>query len=562
MKKTILVAALLALGVGNATAETLSAKGTKEVSIKASGDLVNARRIAREQAELDAIASILKLKLATDMSNPEVRGAIPQLRTQLADNMRTSFNAEGDILTAKTDLAVDSAALMDLAGVLKLTSKTKAASAKVLFLIDEYYGIATKLDPSQPILTEIDYSHDKSSFSDRTATASGSQSSSSAAASASKSSFAAASSEKAAFAASSSSSVAARDRASFSGSDQRAAAIQDGYGGSAAGARSTQVAGSRDSSFAGAQKSSAAGSMSAQSAVSASSQSASASRSASSAKFAARQNDVQQQNDIVNLKVRQAFPGIDNAKPADESTALINQKLQQVVKEYGLAYTDERDFRVENGHRLTVAEIGKMQKFDSYMQKAGRGNYNAKYLVYGTAIMNSEGRTPSDQVSCSGHLALSSSNVDSGEGLVSDGIVKRAIGSSDQNCRANLSEALARELADKISSSAQRQLQQEATQGRSYTLSMYASHIPSKLRREFSAKVKELDGVVEISDDDNATEQMRRWIVVAKGNFSEKIEDLIDDITSSANSPYKGARFEKRGSRMAFCVDGSCPVEL
>jgi hypothetical protein len=242
---------------------------------------------------------------------------------------------------------------------------------------------------------------------------------------------------------------------------------------------------------------------------------------------------------------------------------MIGQKLQQVVKEYGIAFTDERDFRIDGGHRLTNADIAKQQRFDAYLQKAAQGNYKAKYLVYGTAVMNSEGATPSGQVSCAGQLMLTSSDVDTGEGFISGTIVKRALGSSDQNCRANLSEAMARALADNVGTNVQRELQQAATQGRNYTLALYSSsRVPAKLRRDFSARVKALEGVVDVMDDENATEGMRRWTVVAKGNFSEKIDDLIDEIVEADGSAYKTARFEKHGNRMVFCVEGKCPVDI
>ncbi|MCC2971175.1 hypothetical protein [Massilia sp. IC2-476] len=580
MKKTLIASALFALGLSMAHAEPLSANGSIEVSVKANnGDLIKARRVAREQAENDAVLRLLKLRLGADPSSAKVRDGLVDLRKQLADNMKTSFNAEGDVLTAKTALEVDAAQFMDMARVLGITSTASSASAKVLFLIDEYYGVGTKLDPSQPLVTEIDYSHDKSSMSDYTATSSGAKSASSSSASAQKSSFAAASSEKSAFAASSQSAVAARDKsafagsdkASFSGSDRSSAALQDGYGGAAAGARSTQVAGARDtrvagssdSSFAASQKSAAAGSSSSQAAVSASSSSASAAKSASASSFATRQNAVEKQNDVVNLKVRQVFPGIDNAKPSDDSAAMINQKLQQVVREYNLSFTDEKDFRIENGRRLTNSEIARQQKFDMYLQKAAQGNYKAKYLVYGTAVMNSEGTTSSGHVSCAGQLMLTSSDVDTGEGFISGTIVKRALGSSDQNCRANLSEAMARALADNVGTNAQRELQVAASRGRTYVVALYSdSRVPAKLRRDFSAKIKDAAGVVEVQADDNASEGLRRWTVVAKGNFSETVEDLIDEIAEGEGSVYKNARFEQRGNRMVFCVEGKCPVEI
>lgn len=579
MKKTLLASALLALGIGMAQAEMVSANGLVTLSVKANGNLVDARRIARERAENDAVNGLLKKVLGADTNSPKVLAAVPDLRKQLIDNMRTTFSAEGDALNAKTVLEVDSAEFMKLARVLGVTSQVAGAGAKVLFLIDEYYGVGTKLDPAQPLSTEIDYSHDKSAFSDHTAMASGAKSASSASASASKSSLAAASSDRSAIAASSSSAVAARDKASFSasekqsfaGSDQRAAAFQDGMGGAASGAASTHVAGARDASasgardasFAGSQKSSLAASSSSQAAISASSSQASAAKASSASSFSNRQNAVERQNDIVNLKVRQVFPGIDNARPADESTAMIGQKLQQVVKEYGIAFTDERDFRVEGGRRLTYVDIIRMQKSGAYLKKAGQVGFNAKYLVYGTAIMNSEGTTTSGQTACSGQLMLSSANVDTGEGMMAGTIARRALGSSDQNCRAVLSEAMARALADSVGNAAQQEIQLAATRGRTYTLALYsASRVPAKLRRYFSEKVRTLQGVVEVADDENASEGLRRWNVVATGNFGEKVEDLVDEIAEMDGSAYKAGRFEQRGNRMVFCVEGKCPAEI
>lgn len=536
------------------------------MSVKAHGNLVEARRVAREQAENDAVTGLLKKVLSADINSPKVVAALPDLRKQLIDNMRTSFNAEGDRLNARTALEVDSAEFMKMARAYGITSQLASASAKVLFLIDEYHGVATQLDPSQPLVTEVDYSHDKSSFSDHTATAAGAKSASSSSASAGRSSMAAASSEKSAFAASTATSVSARDKGSYSASGKASFdASASGRGGSAdvSASRSMKASGSHDASFNGSHKASAAGSSSSQAAISASSSHASASKSASASSFATRQNAVERQNDVVNLKVRQVFPGIDNAKPADESSAMISSKLQQVVGEYGIAFTDERDFRFEGGRRLTNVDIARLNKSSEYLRKAGQGMYKAKYLVYGTAIMNSEGTTSSGHTACSGQLVLSSANVDTGEGMMADSVVKRAVGSSDQNCRANLSEAMARELASRVGSAAQQELQQAATMGRTYTLALYsATRVPAKLRRYFTEKVRTLEGVVEFADDEAATEGLRRWNVVAKGNFAEKIEDLIDEIAEMDGSAYQAARFEQRGNRLVFCVEGQCPAEI
>ena len=579
MKKTLLLSALLALGTlgtaGTAAAEIFSANGVKELSIKASGDLVSARRIAREQAELAAVASVLRLKLSANPNDPKVKNALAELRTQLADNLRTSFNAEGDILTARATLQVDSNQFLDMTRSLELGSKL-AGGAKVLFLIDEYYGVATRLDPSQPLVTEIDYSHDKSAMSDRSSTVASSRSASSSSASAAKGSFAAASSDKSAYAASSASSAAGRDRASFagsdkasfSGSDRGAIAVQDGYGGSgaaarnvqASGSRDTQVAGARDTQYAAAQKSAQAGSSSSQAAVSASYSKASAAKSSSAASYAETNNDVQRQNDVVNLKVKQVFAGIDNAKPSEAS--LINQKLQQVVGEFGLEVTDERDFRIEGGRRLTISDITRLQKFDSYLKKASSGSFQAKYVVYGQAIMQSEGSTPSGDVLCSGYLALSSADVDTGASFAKATIDKQASGSSDQNCRASLADALARSVAETIGTKAQRDLQQGSVQGNPYIVSVYsAQRIPGKLRRDFEARLKEIAGVVEFGEGDNASDELRSWKVLAKGNFGSLVNDLVDEYIEADNSAFRLGRFERRGNKLMFCIEGKCPEQ-
>lgn len=566
MKKTFLAAALLAAGIGYANAEAISANGLITVSVKASGNLVEARRIARERAEDDAVIGLLKRVLSADTSRPEVVAALPDLRKQLIDNMQTSFKAEGDVLEAKTLLQVDSAEFMKMARAYRITSQVASNSASVLFLIDEYYGVATQLDPSKPLVTEIDYSHNKNSYSDHTATASGASSASSSSASASKSSLAAASSQRSAFAGSSSASLSARDKGSYSASNSAS------FDGSAAGrggsvdvsaARNSRASGSHDTSISGSQKSAVAASSSSQAAMSASASHASASKSAKASSFSARQNAVDVQHDEVNLKIRQVFPGIDNAKPSDEASAMISQKLQQVVKEYGIGFTEERDFRVEGGRRLTNVEINRMSKASAYMKKAGQRDFNAKYLVYGTALMNSEGTMTNGQTACSGQLQVSSSNVMTGVGLMAGTVVKRAFGSSDQNCRANLSEAIARELASTIGNAAQQEIQQAATLGSSYTLDLYsASRVPAKLRRFFDAKVRALPNIVEVAEDDIATEGLRRWNVVAKGNFATEVEDLIDEIAEMDGSAYQSARFERRGNQLMFCVDGKCPTEI
>jgi hypothetical protein len=535
---------LLCWNAQPALAETLSANGQVQVGVIANGSLVNARRIAREGAERDAVASLLRLQLHVNTQDAKTAGAIEDLVKQLAANLKTTFQTEGDVLTARTTLEADSALVFDLARSLGVTSVTAAAQAKVIFMIDEYYGIATQIAPGQPLATEVEYAHDKSSFSDRSAKVSASAKQASAAASESKSSVAVAASQRTAVAGSHASAFAARDRG--------AAAVSDGYGGAAGAARDTQVAAAERGSYSASGKSSFVGS--------ASSQQASASAASSRSAYASDVKDVNQQNDKVWIKVKQTFPDTSNAKPSDGTAALITARLEQVIKPFGLVYTPERDLRVDPGvGKMRIVDIERRGKFAEMTGKAATGAYKAKYVVYGESVMSSEGATPSGDTSCNGSLKLQSYNVDSGDGLVSGSINKRAQGTSDQDCRANLATAMATELAQIIGNTASRELQLASTQGQSFYVTLYSTaKIPARVRREITSK---LQAMTEQFAEDNVTDHARTYVVQAKGNFRTKVEDMIEDSAAQIDE-MKLAVMKANGNRMVICVEGSCPKDF
>lgn len=545
-KKIVLaLAACAAINLApHALAETLSANGQSQVSVAGNGDIINARRVAREGAERDAVSALLRLRMNLNAADPKTSTAITDLAKQLSANLKTTFVTEGDFLTARSTLEADSAQVFDLARSLGLMSNTAMAQAKVVFLIDEYYGIATQIQPGQPLTTEIEYAHDKSSFSDKSAKVAASSSASSSSSSASRSAVSVAASQR--------SSVAASDSSSFAARDQRAAAVSDGYGGSAAAARDTQVAGAQRSSYAGSSQSSFAGS--------ASSASASAASSSRQSAYAADVKDINKQNDKVSFKMKQTFPETNNAKPADGAAALISARLEQVVKPYGLVYTPERDLRVIPGAGKTrISEIERQGKFADYTVKAAGGSFKAKYVVYGESVMSSEGNSPSGGTVCSGSLKLQSYNVDSGDGLVSGTINKRAQGASDQDCRANLATAMATELAQIVGNTATRELQMAATQGQSFYVTIYSkTRIPAKVRREVTEK---LQGMAEQFSEDNVTENARTYVLQAKGNFRSKVQDLVEDMAEQVGE-MKLASVKANGNRMVICVEGSCPKDF
>jgi hypothetical protein len=240
MKKTVLhyslCAALLGFGSWGSTsfAQNVEARGESEVSVKANKDQITARGVARRSAERDAIRAALKLKLNVDAKGPKADEAILEMVKGLSANLKTTYRLEGDVLTAMSVLNVDSAELTDLSRSLGLQNMNVMEASSIVFFVDEYWGIATSLDPSKPLVSEIEYAHDKSSSSDTSSNASGSSFSDTSNKSASSSTFsgsmAASSKESAAYSANQKTAVAGASSSAYAGSDRRAVAAQDGAG--------------------------------------------------------------------------------------------------------------------------------------------------------------------------------------------------------------------------------------------------------------------------------------------------------------------------------------------
>jgi hypothetical protein len=252
---------------------------------------------------------------------------------------------------------------------------------------------------------------------------------------------------------------------------------------------------------------------------------------------------------------------VGTAKPAGEAGALITQRIEQVIKQYGLAYTPERDIRRDqSGNKLTIIDIEKKRMMDQYTERASKQPYSAKYIVYGTSVMSTEGKTASGDVTCSGLLKLSSFNVDSGDGLASATLGKRAQGSSDQDCRTNLATALATELAKTVGNVAARELQLAATQGQSFYVTLYSNQkVAAPVRRSFT---KKLESMVERYEEDNVTENSRTFVVQAKTGFRSKLEEFVEDLAEEHKEAMKGVVMKAKGNRVVVCLEGSCPKDF
>jgi hypothetical protein len=178
LKKTVIatamVAALLSSVSPQLQAQAVQSTGRAEVVVGKFKDQIAARAAARKLAERDAIRSALKLRLNIDASGPDVDAKIDDIVKDLSESLRSTFRTEGDVLTATAQLNVDAAQLTDISRSLGLQNTNVMESASILFLVDEYWGVATNLDPSQPLVSEVEYFHDKSSSSDTSSKAAGS----------------------------------------------------------------------------------------------------------------------------------------------------------------------------------------------------------------------------------------------------------------------------------------------------------------------------------------------------------------------------------------------------
>lgn len=539
IKKLALPLVVAALFAGMpAHAETVEAKGTSdEISIQESGSLLKARKLAKKAADRDAVMAALKNRMNISKSNPAVQEAVDDLVKQLSDNLQTSYSTDGDLVTAKSVLSAEASNVYELARSIDGLISSKSM-AKIVFIIDEYFGIGTVADPSQPTSTEIKFHQDRSSTSASSKSAAG--------ASSSKDAIAIAASSKSSVAASDSASVSARERGSYSGSQQRGVAVSDAYGNSGAAASDTRVAGSRDasldasrkSSYAGAQQSSFAGAASSERAAAHSSSSASASS----------------QKDITDFSFKQTFPGLDNAKPSDTSVALISKGLEEVAKKFGLEYVPEKDIRTEKGSRLLISDMERLGKFDAITQKAAKQPYMANYIVYGTAVMSSGPKTASGDVTCSGALGLTSYNVGTNTGLVSKKLTREAQGRFDQECRQRLAAALSEQAAQAISLEATKELQLKSVQGESFYVFLYsAKKIKSSIMLAFPDLLKSIS-----KDMQEDPSKDLGWSVKAKEGFINKLRALVSQM-SEENLDAKNARIIVKGGQIAVSIDGTAP---
>jgi len=538
------------------SAQPLSSTAKSKVDITKGVTPAALRRKLKEDLQVRVVRNLMETSFSIKIT-PQVEAKIPEIVEILGDAIEVSIEpSDGEVLAGSARISVPTAKLKEI-----LTAKgigagdIAAQSARILISIDEYIGVATTNDSETATEVEVNYSHDKSSFSDTSAKASGSRSQSASSSNVSKNDVSMATSQSASVAGRESAAYSARQDTAVAGRRDNATAVQGAYGSGAsasssqyAGAQSTQVAGARSSEYAASKSSSAA--------YSDRSQSASASTSSSASAFNAEQKNVQQQNDKVNYSVKTKMPEFGNAKPLTGSDRLIASKLGSVFNDNGLFLVSENDLRAEGGRLLSISEIVNNGRVDQFVEKIRQKKLEADAWATGAANYTIVGTTASG-TQCNGtmdvRIRMLESNQEFPEPIRAD-----AIGNGDQDCRARLGLAMANALAKKLGERVSKELNARASRGSVYTLYLYSSSSLGRGdRNKFQNTLKATEGL-QASEPRIGDNYMAVSVQMA-GSLDNTINKVLD-----ALSWEKADYVSRPGNRICIGLEGKqvCPADL
>ncbi len=570
------LACLLALGTGAPAvvqAQQLTSNAQATVQITKGATPAALRRKLREDLEIRAVRNLLEASFAIKMT-PQVEAKLPEIVELLGDAIEISVEpSDGETLRGRARIAIASAKLKEY-----LTNKGIGAgdiatrSARILVSIDEFIGVATRNDGSKPTEVEINYSHDKSRFSDTSAKASGSQSQSASesssvrrdVAASTQQASAASGRQSAAFSASESSAVAARRDTAVAGRSDAAFAAQ-GSGGAAsgasrsqfAGASSSQMAAASNSQVAGARSSEFAAAQSSKAAMTDRSQMASASSSSSASSFSAEQNNVQQQNDKVSYSVRTKMPEFNNAKPLAGPDQVLSARLSGEFQNAGLRLVAENDLRAEGGRILPVWEITNNGRIDQFVGLIPKKNIEADVWATGQASYTIVGSTPTG-TQCNGNLSVQARFIDGNEVFFVDSLQAAATGNGDQDCRARLGIALATSLAKVLGERANKELNARASRGSVYTLYLYsATSLGRGDRNKFQTVLRKVEGIQ--ASEPRIGDNFMVVSVQMAGSLDTAINNVLDALAWE-----KADYVSRPGNRICIGLEGKqvCPADL
>lgn len=551
-----MLAAAMALPAVSVQAQQVTATSKASIQLEKGAKPAAAKRQLKQQLELGAIRNALTAAFAVKYT-PDVEAKLPQLAELLTNSIEVRVDpADGDVVSGSASLSVDAAQLKQYLTNLGIgAGDVAAAAAKILVSIDEFVGVATTMDSTKPVETEFSYSHDKSSFSDRSAKASGAEASAAASSRSTKEAYAASGSDKRSYSSSSSS--------SFAGSDSQAAAASrsgsfnaSGTGGSASASDSAVYNASRSTSVASSSRAAAAGASDTKVAAASSSERASASRSSQSSSFAMAQTDVQRQNDVVNVSVRTRMPEFNNAKPLAAGDRVLASRLSGEFQTNGLRLVAENDLRAEGGRILPVYEITNNGRIDQFVEAIRRKGLEADVWATGQASYTIVGTT-GGQTQCNGSLAVQGRFIESNTVFFEDSLRAEARGNGDQDCRANLGIALATSLARVLGPRANQELNARSSRGGVYTLYLYsASTLKRGDRRAFT---EALEGIAGLQMSEPALKENYMAVSVQyPGKLKASIDKVLDKM------PWDNSAVLDKANKICVGIEGAgaCPAEF
>lgn len=521
-------------------------------------EIFAARRQLAEMLKQKVLSNTLQIGYAVDLKGTD-SPKLEQLAEMLTDSITiTILPPSGNVIQGKATLNVSSAKLQQYLANLKIgTTDVTKNSVRVVLSIDEYVGVATNISLGNPEEMTLNYSRDNSTFSDTSSTASSSASGKSASARSNQNNVARASSDRMAAAGRQSSAVSGQESGAIAGrgSSSGAVAIRDGYGGrlAASGASQSSLAGSSNSRMSAASSSQYARSASSSRALVDKSRSASSNSSSFAQSSSESQNNVQQVNDVENLTVHIKMPSFNNAKLTEQRG--MQNALDGVLRANGLETVPERDLRSEGGIRVPVSEILNDGRFEDFKAKFTQKNIVADVWAMGAVNYTITGINSMGKTACSGAITVNAGFLDASSTLFSDTLAATAFGERDQECQANLTTALAKQLGDEIGSRALLELNERQSRGRNMIIELFSAEgdVGRQVRRQFQEALYKAVGP-EGAIDRGAG----KWEIQIKGKADSLLYGILDEIG------WDKADFKIRGERICVGVEGPgvCPPEF
>lgn len=537
-------------------AQQLTSNAQSQVTITKGATPASLRRKLKEDLQVRVVRNLMETSFSIKIT-PQVEAKIPEIIEVLGESIEVAMDpSDGEVLSGRARITVPTAKLKEILIAKGIGAGDIAAqSARILISIDEYIGVATTNNAKTATEVEVNYSHDKSAFSDTSAKASGSQTESASSASSSKKDVNYANREAVAVSGSRSSAVAARQDTAVAARRDTAASYQ-GADGRAAGATSAQYAGAQSSQYAAAQKSQYAGAASSSTNYSDKGQTSNANSSASASSFSGEQKNIQQQNDKVSYSVKTKMPEFGNAKPLSGSERLIASKLGSVFSDNGLVLVSESDLRAEGGRLLSVSEIINNGREDQFVERIRQKKLEADAWATGAANYNIVGTTASG-TQCNGTMEVQIRMLETNQ-MFPEPIRADAIGNGDQDCRARLGLAMANALAKKLSERVLKELNARASRGTVYTLYLYsATTLGRGDRNKFQTTLKAADGL-QASEPRVGDNYMAVSVQMASS-----LDATINKVLDSLN--WEKADYVSRpGNRICIGLEGKqvCPADL